>query len=92
MGRNWQLCGWNGVGFERERQKGKKVGWFFGQNDEKHVCEWRTNVGEVCRKITANVRGGETKAAEKPEKSRPSGEKRHDFSEQLTVVIAGEFR
>ena len=24
-----------GGGFERERQKGKKVGWFFGQNDEK---------------------------------------------------------
>jgi hypothetical protein len=35
---------------------------------------------------------GRPKAAEKPEKSRPSGEKRHDFSEQLTVVIAGEFR
>ncbi len=43
-------------------------------------------------KFTERVCDGETKPTEKREKSDLLRGKRHDFSEQITIVIEREFR
>lgn len=63
-----------------------------GQNDETNVRHVRTFVEIDGGKFTEPVCDGETKPTEKREKYDLLCGKRHDFSEQITIVIEREFR
>lgn len=63
-----------------------------GQNDGTNVRGMRTFVGAGGGEFTERVCDGETKPTEKREKYDLLCGKRHDFSEQITIVIEREFR
>ena len=82
------FCVYHGGKWQRTKKDGREV----GQNDEKSVLAERTNVMGAEGHIMESVRDGGTKPAENHGKSRLPRGKRHDFSEQITIVIAERFR
>ena len=78
--------------YGKEVVKNQKRAAWLGQNDETNVHNTRTFVEIGGGKFTERVCDRETKPTEKREKYDLLHGKRHDFSEQITIVIEREFR
>ena len=78
--------------YGKEAVKNQKRVVRLGQNDETNVRHVRTFVEIDGGEFTGRVCDGETKPTEKREKYDLLRGKRHDFSEQITIVIEREFR
>ena len=76
----------------KEAVKNQKRAAWLGQNDGTNVHGMRTFVEAGGGEFTERVCDGETKPTEKREKYDLLCGKRHDFSEQITIVIEREFR
>lgn len=76
----------------KEAVKNQKRAACLGQNDETNVRHMRTFVEIDGGKFTERVCDRETKPTEKRKKYDLLCGKRHDFSEQITIVIEKKFR